>query len=61
MKLKDAVKHYGTQAKIAKILKVTETAVSNWGKRNGLVPIRQALRLRRKSKGAIDLRLSDYL
>ena len=62
MKLKEAVKHYGTQAAIARVLDCTDASVSRWHREpyNGTVPMKAALRLVRDSDGALGLNLRDY-
>lgn len=61
MKLESAVEYFGTQIAIAETLDISEAAVSKWWVFNdGFVPINQALRLNRLSKGELDLRLQDY-
>lgn len=61
MKLDQAVEHFGTQAKIAEILGLTDAAVSIWkDRKNGLVPIRHIIKLKDLSQGELDLNLDDY-
>jgi DNA-binding transcriptional regulator YdaS (Cro superfamily) len=60
MKVDQAVKYYKTQKKLAKVLNITESSVSQWKARGGIIPIKIALRLTAMTKGKIPLRLEDY-
>lgn len=60
MKIEQAVKHFGSQVKLAETLGITESAVSRWNDRGGIIPIKQALRLVDMTRGELDLRLRDY-
>jgi len=57
MKTKQAVKFFGNQAKLARALDITESAVSRWGL---IVPIRQAVRLQSMSSNELLINLRDY-
>ena len=61
MKLDQAVKYFGSQAKVAEILDLTQSAVSVWKERdNGLIPMRHIIKLKDMSNGELDLNLDDY-
>jgi len=60
MKVDHAVKHFGSQRKLAETLDITESAVSRWKADGGIVPIKQALKLVDITRGELDLRLRDY-
>ena len=60
MKIKQAVRHFGTQREIARILGLTEAAVSKWKVRGTVVPFKAALRLVRASEGELAIGLKDY-
>ena len=60
MKIKQAVKYFGTQAAIAKALGLTDAAVSVWKTRGDNVPLKAALQLSNISEGELDLKLNDY-
>ena len=61
MKLKAAIKHFGSQLKIAEKLGVSEGAVSKWGSRNkGIIPLKSAMILQDLSGNEVDLMLTDY-
>lgn len=59
MKLNEAVQYFGTQAKMAQAVGVTDSAVTKW-KRTGIVPLKSALLIKEISAGEVDLRLRDY-
>jgi DNA-binding transcriptional regulator YdaS (Cro superfamily) len=50
VRTEDAVKHFGSQAALARTLRITRSAVSQWGDR---VPERQALRLQALTLGQL--------
>ena len=60
MKIKQAVRHFGTQREIARILGLTEAAVSKWKVRGTVVPFKPAMRLVRASEGELAIGLKDY-
>ena len=61
MKLEQAVKFFGSQAKVAEILDLSDAAVSLWQTRdNGLIPMRHIIALKDMSNGELDLNLDDY-
>ena len=60
MKVDHAVKHFGSQVKLARALDISESAVSRWKSRNGIVPIKVALEIKDLTDGEVDLILSDY-
>ena len=62
MKLKTAIKHFGTQTRIAAVLGLSDAAVSRWHDEPyyGNVPIKTALRLVRASEGELAIGLKDY-
>jgi len=60
MKITDAIAHFGSQREIAKVLLLTEAAVSKWKDYGEDVPLKNALKLADISDGEIDLRLKDY-
>jgi len=57
MKTKTVVEHFGSQARVAKALKITESAVSRWGK---IVPIRRAVILQTLTNGELAVDIKDY-
>ena len=57
MKTEQAAKHFGSQSALARVLDISPQAVSKW---NGIIPIKQALRLERMTGGKLQLRLRDY-
>ena len=57
MKKKDAIKYYGSEANIARTLKISRQAVNKWGK---VVPVRSAIRLTEKADGMLDFKPGDY-
>ncbi len=59
MKTTDAVKHFGSQRKLAEALGLNEANVSRW-MRSEIIPIKQALRLVDMTRGELELRLRDY-
>lgn len=60
MKVKDAVKHFGSGANVARTLGIHESQVSRWKSNNGNVPLKHALKLNNYTGGALDLNLRDY-
>ena len=66
MKTKQAIRHFGSQAQIARILGISAAAVSYWATRpdvkgkTHIVPFRAALRLVRASEGELAIGLKDY-
>lgn len=57
MRVSDAVKHFGTQQKVAEALGITKAAVSGWGE---LVPKGRAYELQILTGGALDAGAEDY-
>jgi len=60
MKIKAALKHFGTQTRIAEVLGYTEAAVSMWGNRGTVIPFKSAIRLVKASHGELAIGLKDY-
>lgn len=50
MKTRDAIKHFGSQTKLAQALNITKGAVSQWGEN---VPAHRALELEKLTGGAL--------
>ncbi|MGX5913925.1 Cro/CI family transcriptional regulator [Aliidiomarina sp. Khilg15.8] len=50
MKKTDAIKHFGSQAAIARALQISKTAVSNWPE---AIPPRRAYELERLTEGEL--------
>lgn len=57
MRTKQAVKYFGSQAKLAKALNIHRSAVNRWG---DIVPIKRAWTIERLSKGKVAFRIGDY-
>lgn len=57
MNKRQAIIYFKTQAEIARVLNITRQAVNKWP---DVVPIKQAWKLEKASKGAVKMRLSDY-
>lgn len=57
MQTKDAIKHFGSKAKIAESLEISRGAVTRW---EDVVPLARALQLHKMTKKRIPLRLGDY-
>ena len=57
MKKSTVLNHYESEAEVARLLKITRQAVHNWGE---VVPIKQAWKLERLSKGKLAMCLRDY-
>ena len=57
MKKETAVKFYGSERALAKVLGISHQAVNSWKE---IVPIKQAWKLERKSGGKLAMRLRDY-
>ena len=60
MKIDQAVKHFGSQKKLAETLSITESAISRWRERGDTVPLKSALKINNYTGGAVDLVLGDY-
>ena len=60
MELEQAVEHFGSQAKVAEALGISESAVSKWKERGGIIPIKVALKLVDMTRGELALMLRDY-
>lgn len=60
MKIDQAVKHFGSQAKLARVLDFSDSAISRWKERGEVVPFKTALKLNNITGGALDLVLKDY-
>ena len=58
MRTEQAAKHFGSKSKVADILNINRSAVTRW--KDGIVPIKHAWVLERKSAGKLAMRLSDY-
>ena len=58
MRVEQAVKHFGSKAKVAQALGIHRSLVGRW--KDGVVPINHAWNLRTKSKGKLAMRLADY-
>lgn len=54
---KKTVLNYYSQTEVANMLKISKQAVHKWP---DIVPIKQAWKLERASKGKLAMRLSDY-
>lgn len=52
-----AIKHFESEAEIARICKITRQAVHKWPY---IIPIKQAWKLERGSGGKLSMRLADY-
>lgn len=59
MKLKPAIKHYGSQKGLAEALDLHEANVSRW-KKSGIIPVKHALTLIDLTRGELPLNLRDY-
>ena len=57
MKKAQAIDFFGSQAEVARVLNVSESTVSRWPED---IPIEQAWRLERASKGDLRMRINDY-
>jgi hypothetical protein len=57
MKKNNAIKHYKTAAKLARVLGIAKQAVFNWGE---VIPQKQAFRLDRITHGALKYDPSFY-
>ena len=55
---KDAIKHYGSQAALARELGIDRAAVNGWGK---YVPLRRAMELEEKTQGVLKFNREFYL
>ena len=60
MDIKVASDYYEGQNKLAEALGIHESTISQWKKRDGVVPIKYALRLVAMSRGELELKLRDY-
>ena len=58
MKLEQAVKHFGSNGKVADALGIHRSSVGRW--KDGIVPIKHAHKLRVKSRYKLDLGVGDY-
>ena len=58
MKLEQAVKHFGSNGKVAEALDIHRSSVGRW--KDGIVPIHHAHKLRVKSRYKLDLGVGDY-
>jgi hypothetical protein len=58
MLLSDAIRHYGSKAKLAQVLQVTRGAVSQWVSAGSLPPFRQ-LQLQAMTRGKLLAGLAD--
>jgi len=59
MKADTAIGHFTTQRELAETLDIHESQVTRW-KKDGLVPIKYALKLNNITGGELDLALQDY-
>lgn len=57
MLTQEAIDHFGSKAKLAKALEVSQPAVSRWGER---IPEKRAARLSLMTNGALVYDPSDY-
>ncbi len=57
MKKTHVIDFFGSQAEVARLLNISESSVSRWPED---VPIEQAWRLERLSKGDLRMRINDY-
>lgn len=57
MRTKQAIKHFGSQTRVADILGINRSAVNRWGE---VVPIKRAWELERLSKYKLSMRIGDY-
>lgn len=57
MKTSDAIRYFGNRTRIAKTLRISRAAVSQWG---DLVPLPSAARLEKLTFGALALEIADY-
>lgn len=57
MKTVQAVKYFGSEAKLAKALNINRSAVHRWGE---VVPIKRAWTIERLSKGKVAFGIRDY-
>jgi plasmid maintenance system antidote protein VapI len=60
MKIDQAVKHFGSQARLAETLGITDSAISRWKERGVIIPIKTAIRLYDMTGHELDLHLRDY-
>lgn len=58
MKKQDAIDHYRTVGKLAKALRITRHAIYQWD--HDTVPIRQAMKLEKLTKGALKVQAKMY-
>jgi hypothetical protein len=57
MKTRNAIKHFGSQAEIARTLDIAESTVSRWGE---VVPFKWALVLQEKTDDLLMVNINDY-
>jgi len=57
MQTKQAIKYFGSKAKVAKALKISRAAVTRWGE---VVPIKKAWKINRISGDKVKMRIGDY-
>ncbi len=60
MKINEAIRHFGSAAKIARILGYTDAAVAMWAVRSKVVPFKSAIKLVKASEGELAISLKDY-
>ncbi len=60
MKIKEAIRHFGSQAEVARVLGYTSAAVSVWKGRGKVIPFKAAMRLVKASEGQLAISLKDY-
>lgn len=57
MKKEDAVNYFGSQAKLAKALRISESSVSQW---DGIIPEGRAYKLQVLTGGQLKVNQADY-
>ena len=57
MRTKQAIKHFETQARLAKALGINRSAVNRWGE---IVPLKRAWTINRLSGNKVKMRIGDY-
>ncbi len=62
MKINEAIQHFGSAAKIARILGYTDAAVAMWAVRGEgkVIPFKSAIKLVKASEGELAISLKDY-
>jgi hypothetical protein len=57
MKKSTAIKHFGSEAEIARLLKISPQAVNKWP---AIIPIKQAWKLHDQAPDTLSMGLRDY-